>query len=543
MTQAPPTRTSPSWAWALVIVLLLGLRVPAFARPTGGDQGLYTYIAQRVMHGGVPYRDAFEQKPPAIFLIYGVGQLVWRQPSVSAFVDLIASALGAWLLWRLGRRMFGGRVGEGAALLYVLLADPGIQRLGGMNVRGQCEVFIGVAVLAAMVLALDAGARTGRLIAAGLWVGIAVWLKYNAIVYGLPVALAAALGGSNRFEWRRLIAAGTWIAGGIAAVSAVFLLYFAVTSGLTDLWIDTILYNLRYSGETYASALQAFGYIVMMPIERGHVSGLWYLGLLGLGLLVALRTQWRWTIVTGVWIAVAIVSIALNGKRGGTGLPQYFLQALPALALAGAGGLAAAWRARQTRPALAVVAALGIIAGAWRVGDEGDWTRPRLFGVPQAIENLALDLRYLRGTMTRDQYLARFDRGDGGKLSPQSVEHLADRIAATPSSDTSLVFGFSAGSVLSRAERVSASRLFWSRVVVLEFAADRPGYGSRAFFDDVQRSRPAIVALQKHDWGLAETIPDSIDFFLNHPQLRPWLDAHYVPDYEDGAYAVWRRRD
>ena len=57
------------------------------------------------------------------------------------------------------------------------------------------------------------------------------------------------------------------------------------------------------------------------------------------------------------------------------------------------------------------------------------------------------------------------------------------------------------------------------------------------------RTTPGVVALQKHDWGLAElTTPDSIQFFMNHPELRGWLEAGYTLDYEDAAFAVWRRK-
>ncbi len=38
--------------------------------------------------------------------------------------------------------------------------------------------------------------------------------------------------------------------------------------------------------------------------------------------------------------------------------------------------------------------------------------------------------------------------------------------------------------------------------MILEFAAGRPGYGSRGLLADLQRERPAVVALQKQDWGL-----------------------------------------
>jgi hypothetical protein len=280
-------------------------------------------------------------------------------------------------------------------------------------------------------------------------------------------------------------------------------------------------------------------YVLTLPFDRARVDGLWFAGFLGVVLLLAFRRFDRPTTVALAWIGAAILSIAVNGSRG---LPQYFVQAVPALAFAASAGLATAWRHRHEAPIRALAAGALLVAGAWRVGVEG--ASPRLFGLPQSAANIAHDVRYLNGDLPRSAYLARFDRGDGGKFSPASVERLAQRITdVTAPDESAYVFGFASGAVLARANRPSASRFFWSRPVILEFAADHPGYGSAGLLADLQRNRPAVVALQKHDWGLAETTtPDSIDFFLNHPALRAWLEAGYTFDYEDAAFSVWRRK-
>src|SRR6188474_3424762 len=128
MTQAAGTRTSRSWAWAAALFLLLALRIPSLVQPAGGDQFLYSYVAERVLDGGVPYRDAFEQKPPGVFGVYALMWGLWPSESVVAAADLIAAGLIAWLLVGLGRRMFDGDdAGYGAAVLFLLLGNPGIQ--------------------------------------------------------------------------------------------------------------------------------------------------------------------------------------------------------------------------------------------------------------------------------------------------------------------------------------------------------------------------------------------------------------------------------
>ena len=40
---------------------LLVLRVPSLAQPMGPDQGLYAYVGDRILHGELAYRDAWDQ--------------------------------------------------------------------------------------------------------------------------------------------------------------------------------------------------------------------------------------------------------------------------------------------------------------------------------------------------------------------------------------------------------------------------------------------------------------------------------------------------
>lgn len=527
-----------SLAWSILLLALLTLRLPSLVQPMGGDQSLYVYVAQQVNSGDVPYRDAWEQKPPGVFFVYALLQWLWPWASIVAVADLIAAACTAWLLTGLGRRMFGGIAGEVAGALFLLLGDPGIQRSAGLYVRGQCEVFVALAATGALALAWRPARQPWHVVFAGVLIGVAFWLKYNAIVYALPVAMAIALApGADRKQRVRDLALA---AAGGAGLIAAGVLFFVATGAFTDLWLATIGYNLAYSSETYGGLWQAVIYVATMPLKRAYIDGLWFLG--GLGSLLLIQTVRKaGTWVALGWIAAVILSIAINGSRG---LPQYFVQAAPALALAaGAGlgaGLLASWSVR-----FRWVLAAAIVVGFWRVGIEPQqaWL-PRAFGLPQAMANAAFDLRYMTGSVSRDEYLGRFSREDGGKFSPRAVERLADYVrTSTPARSPIYVFGFASGGVYVRSERPSASRFFWSRPVVLEFEGSRPGYGSNGLREDLEQTMPSILALQKQDWGLAEAVTkNSIDFFKGTPILREFLDAHYVPDYEDNVFEVWRRK-
>src|SRR5262249_24256437 len=131
--------------WTFVLMALLAVRLPSLVEPAGGDQGLYEYVGQRINAGDVTYRDAWDQKPPAIHVIYALLWRVWPGDAIAAAADLIAAGIVAGLLLLLGRRTFGSGVGAGAACVFLIFGNPAIQRLSGVRVRGQCETFIALA--------------------------------------------------------------------------------------------------------------------------------------------------------------------------------------------------------------------------------------------------------------------------------------------------------------------------------------------------------------------------------------------------------------
>src|SRR4029079_11872017 len=153
------------------------------------------------LHGELAYRDAWDQKPPGIQYVYAALRAISHRDVIVPAADLAAAAAVAMLLWRLGTLLAGPIAGGVSAVIFLLLSDPSLARYGGVRVRAQCETFIALAVTGAIALALGAKAKGARgapgatvgLLAAGLLIGVAFALKYNAGLYGLVVLAALAL--------------------------------------------------------------------------------------------------------------------------------------------------------------------------------------------------------------------------------------------------------------------------------------------------------------------------------------------------------------
>jgi hypothetical protein len=512
--------------FALILVgcALVVLRLPSLAQPMGADQSLYAYVADRILHGGLPYVDAWDQKPPAVHYAYALMRLVWPSDAAVAAADLAAAAAIAAMLFGAGRALASEGVGAVAGLLFLFLSNPSFTRLNGIRVRAQCETFIALAVTAAIWL-LVRGDRAGsrRFALGGLLLGVAFAFKYNAVVYAAAAGvILIAAGALTRQRTAALLA-------GFSAVPIALLL--ALASALVPLYEATIQYNVQYSGETYTGPMHFIGYLMTFPIERARVDALWTLG--GAGSAVLLASAWwnRARLIPVVWVATACLSIAINGSRG---LPQYFVQVAPALALAAAWaafvGIAAARRAWSAPVAnTAIAAALLVISVAvWRVNQ-----------FPKLAEQTWFDTSYLLGDMPRDSYLARY--GDDRKYSALGATRVAAVMRDHSGPDASVyLFGFTPAAYV-YAGRASASRFFWSRPVIVGFKDGQPGYGVSGVLADLERSRPAVVVLQINDW--APDVDDSAHFFMTTPTLAAWLRAHYEQTPGPEGFEAWLRRE
>jgi hypothetical protein len=526
----------------MLLAFLVLLRAPSLVQPAGGDQGLYLYEGQRVLHGDVMYRDVWDQKPPAIAFVYAGLWRIWPHESVVPIADLAAAVIVAALLVVLGRRTFGGNVGFVAASIFLMFGNPAFQRLDGVRVRAQCETFISIFVTLALVLLASRRRSITRAVLAGVCLGAATLLKYNAALYLLPAAVAIYVWTDEDDAppplWRDMaLVAGAWL----LTLGVVFG-YFAARGALRDLTLATVTYNIDYSATAFQGVVSIPVTVVKMLWQHVRADWLWFLGAIGAGLLL-LRWRFRLIGVPIVWLVAAALSIAVNGR----GLPQYFVQAAPALAFAAAAGLAGVGApTRFVRVALVFV----LLAGIWRVGDEPtSWTTPRLADLSGMLSNMRFDLLHMRGHMDRESYLSKFQQPDD-KYLPLAEERLATLMReTTPAAESVYVFGFSSGAAYVKSDRRSSSRFFWSRPVVIEFARDVPGYGSAGLLADLRRDPPSIVALQKHDWGIlaerqegAQVEQDSAAFFLHTAPLRDWLETGYKLEQDTPEFSVWRRR-
>ena len=201
------------WALGLGVALLaLLIRAPLFDLPFERDEGGYAYIAWRLEHGELPYREWFDQKPPGIFLAYRLALAAPGDP-VPAIRGLaaLASAGAALALYLLARRLLGAPAAAFAALLLAWLsADPFLQ-----GPIANTELFMLpwlVLANAAFLAAARGGRRVLPALLAGVFVGLATCFKQVAAVDALLFVVLFPMLATGERRVARALGFAAWAA-------------------------------------------------------------------------------------------------------------------------------------------------------------------------------------------------------------------------------------------------------------------------------------------------------------------------------------------
>jgi len=446
------------------------------------DAPLLHYIAWRIEHGAVPYRDVFDMNAPGAYLIHllllrtlGAGDLAWR------IFDLCWLLLTCLLL-ALYARPFGVGPAAIAALLFAVY-----HLAGGVWLAGQRD-FLLCAFLVAGAHLVAAPAAGWRLILAGIAVGAGVTLKPPAVLFLIVLAVAAAAAATRdgRAWWRPPLA----VVGGGIAVPLACLGWLAWTGGL-DAFVVTFA---EYDLPLYSRVARVWPWTAL---------GWWPFGwrvwaLFGV-LVVAAGVTPRWDlrrVLVLAGIAYGVVHFLAQGKGW-----EYQLYPLGAFACLGAGvAVAAPGRAARS---IALLASALLALQLYVKGVQE--LRPAW--ITAKVERVSGIVADLQGRLGPEDTIQVLDTGEGGI-------HALLRLGARE--PTRFIYDFH----------------FFHDV-------DRPFIRRlRAeFLRELEAAPPKFVVVLEQGWPSGGY--ERIERF---PALHTWMAATYRLDRERPGYRIYAKR-
>jgi len=312
---------------ACVFVLLIGL--PTLIVPLYTDQAVFALGARTILHGGFPYRDLWDVKPPGIYLVYLPAMLPFGSDTAGIrILDLANTVLAMGAVYLLARRLFSERAGIVAATLYGFAY---VTR-AGFDGLGQTESFLVLPLALALFLypADDAYKGSRRAVESGVLLGLAFSIKFSAafFVLALPAMELLLAGGPWRLGpiVRRLSLAAV----GFLAVVAAFAVYLALGGALGD-FIDIQRLHMRpYTMLHWSPDGESYLHFVGRVTNEYLKDNLFLTVPAGIAFFFALRgVRTRETLLGGLLVAAALAGVWVQGKL----FPYHWLALLFPLAL------------------------------------------------------------------------------------------------------------------------------------------------------------------------------------------------------------------
>jgi hypothetical protein len=320
---------------ALLALLAAVQLYPGLVLGISGDAAVFALFGQRLLTGGAPYLDVWDQKPPGIYVIdAGLGSLpipLW--PAIWLASVAVVAATG-WMVYRLLADRHGGSAATIIAALAVLTLGVFPVSVGG----GMTETF--AAGLAAGALL---SAARSRWIAAGLLSAAAVATSLLL----LPVVPAILCLAGRRWRIQLLVGFGG------AVVLVPLAAWLAAAGAAAAAWDQIVTYNRAYAAALSSNQLPRVVGIFVAPLP--------------LVMLVVVRGWREWPVLDRaalLWLALGAALLAYQGRTY-----EHYLAAIvvPLAILAGpaAARLRRDWRARWLLTAsLAFTLTWGFVASA-----------------------------------------------------------------------------------------------------------------------------------------------------------------------------------
>ncbi len=375
----PKTKIALPYLSIALITVLVNFSVSPTVIANGTDREVFRYMGMLISLGGMPYLDAFYDKPPLIYLlaalVHGMGPWgLW-------FLECVFVAVAAMVFYRFAKVQGWVFPCLHALLLVIWLRTPGeVWKDGGRY--GDTRSF--VAPLLMILFVLLCSKINKRFLIGGVIAGALVMLQQEALLPLMgfvPVLLYS--------HPRKIQIVSEFIMGVMLAVGSI-LLWLYSGDAFGTFYTQTVDFAFSY----HVSLLERLGLIAMLPGKLLYFQCLVPLVLVVFVGLVMIRKNKIGYLEVAIFLALfmQLISISLTGNF----MWDYFIPIFPFLSLATGFAVTRLWQWKGSVVAIVVASAIYItpflpvakVLGRTYFGTRAPDYYSRFAPVKQEIEHL-----------------------------------------------------------------------------------------------------------------------------------------------------------
>jgi len=495
---------NPAGYWAALILVFAVARFATWGFPFDSDHWIFYYVGHDwIVDGGALYVDAWDHKPPMIFLMNGIMAALFGDNIVLHRIWLTAfTILDCWLFSLLAKRVLPRmldrmgaerRIDPLVAVRLTVLCYVFLRSLSQFTNSGNNTEAYGVILVLLLVLAYLKFTDTDRwwwLALAGLACGVLFWFKGNFLIFGAIIGVLLLVHGW-RSKGRLMLQVLIYIAP-IILVSLAWFAYFAAQGTFDDFWLASFGFSAKYATSAWAGKVSSN--ILLIATTAALVVPALLLFLL---YLRDAKAQWRtqeyhligWMFLSGLVLIGAV----------GSFYAYYLLVTMPFTVLV---MMYAMLRISSLGKALRVIVIAGFVA--------------------TLAANYAISTRQLLNTFTGTAHRDAVEKQEAADFVREHTDP-DDRIVAY---DYGATF-------YELAQRKASSRFISASVLLLDF---RDGYGL-GFNDEF------IAGMEKNDVRYVLLSGENRELYQTNTQIDDYLTEHFQPVKTFGSVEVLERVD
>ncbi|HPM75814.1 MAG TPA: glycosyltransferase family 39 protein [bacterium] len=521
------------WSKVRPDLLIFGIALAAglhtLCQPLGRDQGICSYIATDILQGGMPYKDAWDIRPPGIYYVDALAIWLFGKTGFALrLLDWLMLSLTAVAIGRLGTFFIDRRSGTWAGILFAVAYFLGNDFWAQAN--GDTYVVLPMVLTMLCLAPQRRGPQSVWDFAAGLLIAWIVLMRYSHGLIMLP-ALAMIFGerfAQRPYGWLRRSGRAASLGAGFVISLGGYLLYLHLHGALHDFLYTVFVFAPQYVAVTSGGKV---GFMIGLFFWKHFI----LLVVLSFIIVPALLTvkevahepRRYETVVLLLWIITMEIGIVMMGKYFNY---HWFPLYAPLCILAGRTYADTFGKRRKDRSGAGwkkavIVACLAVFI---------------LFVGKSAVFRLYQTVAMVEGRLTRAQYLRSFDRVFEAATFSASGNYAGAAYlrAHTTADDTVLMWGFDP-LILFLADRKSPTRFITNFSIIATYC---PPTWYRELLNDVRQKTPRYIVVGTNDFNkyITGQTQDSLALLPTFPELNTILHNNYQYETTIGNNRYYR---
>jgi hypothetical protein len=250
------TKHSPLFQFFLAFLVILGLifivqvGVSPGVSSMSTDSGVFAYCGQQILHGGLLYRDCWDNKPPAVYYLNAIAvALGGSTPGSLWFFQAAWIVLTGAAFYLVLQKIFKSPLV--IFITFFFLANvlyPPYYEGGNLT---ETYVLLPVILLMGMFFNYLSTGKKSFLVAIGLLAAFAFLLKPTYIAVSLAVALTVLYLDAARRSLHSLLVDAAFLALSFLLPLLLVASYWAIQGSFNDFWFAIFKHNLQYTQEGF----------------------------------------------------------------------------------------------------------------------------------------------------------------------------------------------------------------------------------------------------------------------------------------------------